>query len=385
MHQKLRVRLRTAACAFTLCTSLIVAGKTTHADTITLTPSKDNTLIEDPTGASSNGTGSYFFAGTTAQGVTLRSVLAFNLNSIPAGSTITAATLTLRVSMTQSASLPFALHRLTKDWGEGASSSIAGTGADAETGDATWIHTFYNSQLWTTPGGDFEATPSATQNVAGAFASYTWGSTTGMVADVQQWIDTPAANFGWIVIGGESATRTAKRFDSRENGTSANRPQLTVTYTLPAATATLSGTLTLQGIALSAPAQTITFLLHPSDNSGDSVKTASVAPNGVFQLSDVPRKNYSLRIKGDRYLSARVSNVDASGGNVSGITALLKAGDANNDNAADIADLLLLINSYNKVSSDAGYLATADFNLDGSDDIADLLLLIGNYNQLGDN
>jgi len=134
-----------------------------------------------------------------------------------------------------------------------------------------------------------------------------------------------------------------------------------------------------------APARTVTFLLRPSDNSGDLVKTVSVAPNGVFQLSNVPRKNYTIRIKGDRYLAAKVNNVDASGGNVSGVMALLKAGDANNDNAADIADLLFLINAYNKISPNAGYLAAADFDLDGSNDIADLLLLIANYNQLGEN
>ncbi len=383
MYRKLRTRLRSVSCAFALCAGLMFAcGTTTYADTATFAPSKDNTLVEDAAGASSNGMGPYFFVGKTAQGVILRGVLAFDIGSIPSGSTITGVALTLRVSMTLAGNIPHSLHRLTKNWGEGTSSAAAGTGTDATTGDATWIHTFYNSQLWTTPGGDFVGTASATQNVGSAGASYTWGSTAGMVADVQQWLDTPAANFGWIVIGGESASRTAKRFESRESGTDADRPRLTVTYTPPAA---ISGTLTLQGIDPAAPAQTITFLLRPSDNSGDLVKTVSVAPNGVFQLSNVPRKNYTIRIKGDRYLAAKVNNVDASGGNVSGVMALLKAGDANNDNAADIADLLFLINAYNKISPNAGYLAAADFDLDGSNDIADLLLLIANYNQLGEN
>lgn len=383
MPKKLRAGLRSVSGAFVLCAGLVMACGTVYADTATFAPSKDNTLVEDANGDFSNGAGPYFFAGKTAQGVILRGVLAFDIGSIPSGSTITGATLTLRVSMTQSGSLPFALHRLTKNWGEGASNSPRGTGTNAETGDATWIHTFYSSQFWTTPGGDFVPTASATQNVGVAGSSYTWGSTAGMVANVQQWLDTPAMNFGWIVIGGEDAGRTAKRFESRESGTVAERPILTVTYT-PLATATISGTLTLQGIAAAAPAQTITFLLHPSDNSGDIIKTVSVAPNGVFQLTNLPRKNYTIRIKGDRYLAERVNSVDASGGNVSGVMALLKAGDANNDNTADIADLLVLIDAYNKVSPDVEYLEAADFNLDGSNDIADLLLLVGNYNQLGD-
>jgi hypothetical protein len=51
------------------------------------------------------------------------------------------------------------------------------------------------------------------------------------VADVQGWLTNPSTNFGWIIIGNEGGTGTSKRFDSRENDTTANRPQLTVNYT----------------------------------------------------------------------------------------------------------------------------------------------------------
>lgn len=360
---------------------MMTAG-TVRADTITLTASKDNTLVKNSGGLLSNGAGQYFFVGTTNRDVNLRGVLAFNLQTIPTGATITGVTLTLNMSKTIAGDQTLSLFRLTKNWGEGTSSSPAGNGTSATTGDATWIHTFFSTQQWTNPGGDFASPASASLSV-GAEASYTWGSTAGMVADVQGWLDTPASNFGWIVIGNETEFGTSKRFDSRENGTAANQPKLLVTYT-PPATADISGTLTLQGIVPAAPTQTITFLLHPSDNSGDVTKTANVASNGVFQLSGVPRKNYSLRIKGDRYLAVKINAVNASGGNVSGVIALLKAGDTNADNAADITDLLLLIGHYNQVSPSAGYLSAADLNLDGINDITDLLLLIGNYNKQGD-
>ncbi len=52
------------------------------------------------------------------------------------------------------------------------------------------------------------------------------------MSDVQTWLDSPATNFGWIVIGKEQALTTAKRFGSRE-GTPVLRPSLTVTYCLP--------------------------------------------------------------------------------------------------------------------------------------------------------
>jgi MYXO-CTERM domain-containing protein len=55
-----------------------------------------------------------------------------------------------------------------------------------------------------------------------------------MTADVQGWVDNPASNHGWILIGNESGPFTAKRFESRENGILALRPKVTVHYTPPA-------------------------------------------------------------------------------------------------------------------------------------------------------
>src|SRR5262245_32203595 len=73
--------------------------------TVTLTSSKDNTLIENGTGSPpffSNGAGDSFFAGRTGQATNSirRGVIAFDLSSIPAGSTIISVTLKLNMSMT---------------------------------------------------------------------------------------------------------------------------------------------------------------------------------------------------------------------------------------------------------------------------------------------
>jgi spore coat protein A len=51
-----------------------------------------------------------------------------------------------------------------------------------------------------------------------------------MVGDVQQWLDQAETNFGWIVIGDESGTKNAKRFNSRENA-GGGRPSLFIVYT----------------------------------------------------------------------------------------------------------------------------------------------------------
>lgn len=195
------------------------ASAQTDNAVVSLSAAKDNTLYEDLTGSTSNGAGSYFFVGSTANGDIRRGVIAFDIASaIPAGSTINSVTLTLHMSRTVAGAENITLHRLLADWGEGASNAAGeeGDGAQATTGDATWLHTFYDTGFWTTSGGDFVGTASASASVGGV-AFYSWGSTPRMVADVQAWLDNPASNFGWLVKGNEAMPTTAKRFDSRQN------------------------------------------------------------------------------------------------------------------------------------------------------------------------
>jgi hypothetical protein len=133
---------------------------------------------------------------------------------------------------TQSGDQTHALHRLLADWGEAGSVGL-GFGGDAQPGDATWEHTSYPTELWASPGGDFAGTPSASA-VAGAVPDVVieWSSAS-MVADVQGWLDAPAANFGWILIGNESVVQSAKRFDSSESTEVGDRPELEVQFTPP--------------------------------------------------------------------------------------------------------------------------------------------------------
>ena len=193
-------------------------------------PSKDNTLYEyDPAeGDHSNGAGFHFFAGENGMGELRRGVLAFDIaGSVPPGSTITAVSLSMNMSMTPAGAETVELHKLLADWGEGTSHAPMGEGdgAPATPNDATWRHRFFDSVFWTTQGGDFSATVSASQSVGGV-GQYTWSSAQ-MVADVQSWLDNPANNFGWLVLGDETAIATAKRFDTRE---SASPPMLTIQF-----------------------------------------------------------------------------------------------------------------------------------------------------------
>jgi hypothetical protein len=167
-------------------------------------------------------------------------VIAFDIaGAVPSGSTIDSVTLTLHLSRTRSQSQTIALRRLLADWGEGGSLAAlkggdggGGGGTAAAEGDATWVHTFFNTETWDAPGGDFADSASANSAVGADGAFYTWSSGQ-MVADVQEWLDVPSSNFGWIIIGNEGSNRTAKRFDSKENRTAANLPVLTVQFTAP--------------------------------------------------------------------------------------------------------------------------------------------------------
>lgn len=196
--------------------------------------SKDNTLYENASGSFSNGSGAGLFAGQNNHGEVRRGLVAFDVaGNIPAGALIQSATLRLNLSRALSGVYSVALHRVLADWGEGMSVAFGeeGGGASATTGDATWIHTFFNTQRWANAGGDFAAAASAAQTISGILGFYDWGSTPEMAADVQAWLDTPAENFGWLLLGNEERNASAKRFDSRNHSVVENRPVLTVIYT----------------------------------------------------------------------------------------------------------------------------------------------------------
>jgi len=216
---------------------LLALAPAARAEVVTLAAGKDNTLYESSTGSLSNGAGEHFFVGRTdiiSAGAIRRGVIAFDVaGSIPAGAVITRVDLTLNMSRAISALQPVSLHRLLADWGEGTSDPIGeeGGGVASTPGDATWIHRFFDTIRWSGPGaaGDFVTTPSTTVQV-GPIGVYTFLSTAAMVSDVQMWLDNPAGNFGWILIGNEATLSTTKRFDSRSNPIASAQPALTVEF-----------------------------------------------------------------------------------------------------------------------------------------------------------
>jgi hypothetical protein len=202
---------------------------------VNLNAAKDTSLFTEA--EDSNGQGSHLFTGRTRNGAARRALVAFDLSSIPSGAVINSATLTLNMNRSIVGSTPVRIHRLTTDWGEGASdaSGEEGKGAPAQPGDATWFTAFFDTTPWTNPGGDYIETASA-QTSVGNPGSYSWSGST-VTADVQQWVDAPETNFGWILIG-DPSNQSAKRYDSRSNATG---PVLTVNYTVESTGLTWAG------------------------------------------------------------------------------------------------------------------------------------------------
>lgn len=196
--------------------------------TVTLEPTRNNTIFSEAT--NSNGKGSYLFVGRTNAGGLRRALVYFDVSrEIPEDAMIQSATLRLRMNRTITGAASISVHRLDRDWGEGDSNAFGeeGMGAPAQAGDATWNNAIHPDTAWSTSGGDFQTGASATTSVSG-IGQYEWSSAT-LASDVQAWIDDPASELGWILIGPETAT-SAKRFESRHSGVATNRPQLIVTY-----------------------------------------------------------------------------------------------------------------------------------------------------------
>jgi len=199
------------------------------AESITLTPVADATLIEVNPNNSSGGA-EFFNAGTTQNHTRNRALIQFDIAaSIPTGSAVLSVSLQLSVTRQPvdgfDVSL-FGLHRMLRPWGEGVTIPIGnpgGLGAPAMTNDATWLHRFaHTGQSWAAPGGepgiDFVPAFSSATLIFGVGDPYVFEGASAFAADVQFWLDHPDQNFGWMLLAqSEELPFTARRFASRES------------------------------------------------------------------------------------------------------------------------------------------------------------------------
>lgn len=191
---------------------------------------RDTTLFQDlPTNAGGGIDG--IFSGTIRTSFLRRALISVDLGAIPRDAVVRSVRLEMVVERSGGnfGDIAYGLHRLQRVWGEGEAqipSEPGGLGAPAAAGDATWGEARYTEESWTTPGGDFLASASATAMAGQQGATVVWEGP-GLTADVQAWVNDPGTNFGWIIITpDEGIIQRVKKFFSSE--ALVNRPVLVV-------------------------------------------------------------------------------------------------------------------------------------------------------------
>ncbi len=287
--------------------------------TITLAAAADNSIYQIPN-ANSNAIGQNIFSGTNGGGSPRRGLIKFDIAAaVPAGATITSVSLTLNCNLSRPQADDVNLHKLTSNWGEGTSNAGGGSGdgagVAATPNDATWINNFFPGSNWTNPGGDFVAGSSGAVSISGT-GFYTWNNA-AMIADVQSWLNTPATNFGWILICNETVISTARKFGSRENTIVVNRPVLSVTYTT-----TLPVTLTSFNAVAAANAVTLNWVTEQEINnshfeilqSNDGVLFNNIAKvNGKGTTALRQTYNFTHTVTGSGNIFYKLAQVDYDG------------------------------------------------------------------------
>jgi Calcineurin-like phosphoesterase len=223
----------------------------------------------------SDATGTNFATATTVEvdgSPDYSGLLKWDVTAIPAGSAVTAATISVNVVDVSTGT--YEIYEMKRNWSET---------------QATW-NVFATGSSWQTAGA------SGTNDRGTAVLGTVTGSTTGIktytlnasgVALVQRWVATPSTNFGVVIQ--DYTVSDGLDFNTREIGTAANRPKLTVTYATGATpTATVTGTPTPTATTTPTPTATsngatIVCFLGDSGTGANAVAAHNVCKNAGAQ------------------------------------------------------------------------------------------------------
>jgi len=158
--------------------------------------------------------GSDLIVGCSTKGQCARTLLHFNVESLPKDAVITDVKMTLMPAASLTGDDPemvLNVHRVTKEWSRTATSTPDGVrdewpenlaGTTATTGDVTWKYTSYGSEEWDTPGGDFNSevmTSASSVGPTGRSSVLFFDMTESFKDVVTGWIDGSIPNNGVLV------------------------------------------------------------------------------------------------------------------------------------------------------------------------------------------
>ena len=150
----------------------------------------------------------------TESGKLNRSLLRFDLSTIPADAIVTSATLSLWVKEVKDGNVTISARQVTASWNEA---------------EVTWkARDKAANLLWTAQGGDYSATALDTEPFVKDVKNYwaAWDVTTAAAA----WVSNPAANYGVILESPVTSPKNETKFKSSDDGTASQRPKLEVCY-----------------------------------------------------------------------------------------------------------------------------------------------------------
>ena len=210
--------------------------------TVQLTADHDNTIYDVLPGNVSNGAGDYIVVGgSTGTAATRRGLVSFDVASagIPAGATILDVVLSMNLAESVGGVASVGVHKLLQSWGEAGSDAPGNEfdGAAAQQFDATWLFSMFDGTAWANAGGDFSGSSSSVS--VDSLGVYEWIGG-GLISDVQEWLDNPVLNHGWLIQGTEVANNV-KAFDSRDSSNAVLRPTLEITYEEPVLPSVVEG------------------------------------------------------------------------------------------------------------------------------------------------
>ena len=231
----------TAAPSQTFTYKIVVNGSPSAARTVTLPADGQArkvlqpdvtrgkaTFIDNAEGAttcSNYGAEPYAYVGNDSYSE--RTLLGFDLRDIPAGATVTSATMSAYMSEAPWEALTVGAHRVTAGWEEGTGNW------DCTHDGASWAERSSGTN-WATPGGDYVATAAATK--AHTATDVPGWDNFDVSSVVRSWVDGTAPNHGILLRatnespGANNATYLAYHTDDYLSQ-STLRPKLAVSYT----------------------------------------------------------------------------------------------------------------------------------------------------------
>lgn len=192
----------------------------------------EDTMIYNGAATFNYGIGTDIQVGYDSANKIARGLIRFDLSGIPNDSIINSASLSL-YSWFEGNTTDFATraHRAITQWYEGAKN---GAVPDAGQNGSTWnLRNANGAVAWTggaggAAGSDWVALATASTVITGINATFTFD----VKADVQSYVQG-VANYGWWMRNEQEAAVSDKHFRSSEHATPAQRPSLSVDYTLP--------------------------------------------------------------------------------------------------------------------------------------------------------